>query len=216
MFITSTNFAEFLFHSVNYRWWKFRHTFCDSLLQTGNLLRYIRKTEMWQVIAISELYIHTNMFFVFLLFFLSDINKNFCLFIFPPQSPTSDVKANFTLINLLQICNAWPLVHNWHLYILYDWQAHLCDCCMWKLLETASSLSDPRLSFPEEYFYSCFCFAYSWCCLWDECINWVTAAMRSAFWLLCRTFLFQTYTSVPYSWPCFLDKSRNPWAHLSN
>lgn len=58
-----------------------------------------------------------------------------------------------------------------------------------ELLETASSLCDPQLNFPEEYFYSCFCFAYSWRCLWDEHIKWVTAAMRSAFWLLCRTFL---------------------------
>lgn len=57
-----------------------------------------------------------------------------------------------------------------------------------ELLEMASSLCDPQLSFPEEYFYSCFCFAYSWRCLWDECIKWVTAATRSAFWLLCRTF----------------------------
>lgn len=95
------------------------------------------------------------------------------------------------MLGLLKIS---PLCHHTHLTSL-----HMADSLLsavWllhvevkELLGMASSLCDPCLSFPEEYFYSCFCFAYSWCCLWDECIKWVTAAMRSAFWLFWRTFL---------------------------
>lgn len=96
--------------------------------------------------------------------------------------------ATLGLLKRSPFCHHTHLTHL-HMAVTFLSAVWLLRVEVKELLEMASSLCDPRLSPTEEYFYSCFCFAYSWCCLWDECIKWVTAAMRSAFWLLCRTFL---------------------------